>query len=176
MSRATKKRFVHRQMETEFILPTEKQYIAKVVGSKGNNLHEVLSEHGGQFLASMPTKFRNTVWVKREQFVIVEDIEEGDKVKGEIANVLDSESILYIDELGRWPECFKEDSEKLKRSSKRNVKSDGDLIDADMLPPSESEEDEESENEDEEAEDGEEDESSDDESPIKVYNPNRKAV
>ncbi|KAE9551062.1 hypothetical protein FO519_005729 [Halicephalobus sp. NKZ332] len=158
MSRATKKRFVHRQMETEFVLPTEKQYIAKVIGSKGNNLHEILSEHGGKFLASMPMKFRNTVWVKRDQFVIVEDIEEGDKVKGEIVNVLDSESILHIEELG----------------SKRNLKPDGDLVDADMLPPSESDEDEESE--DMEAEDEEESEATDDESPIKVYNPNRKAV
>lgn len=41
----------------------------------------------------MPTKFRHTVWVKRGQFVILQPIEEGDKVRAEILYVLDAENI-----------------------------------------------------------------------------------
>lgn len=180
MSKATKKRFVHRQMETEYVTPGDKQFIAKVISSPGNNLHEISDERGETFLASMPNKFRNTVWIKRGQFVVFEDIDEGDKVKGEIIYVLDTDSILYIDELGRWPKCFSEEADKLKRTTKRNLPAGSDaMIDPDMLPPSDSEE-------DEEAEDGEENESDDNNSVddedeedneiIETYNPNRPVV
>uniref|UniRef100_A0AC34RCR5 Probable RNA-binding protein EIF1AD n=1 Tax=Panagrolaimus sp. JU765 TaxID=591449 RepID=A0AC34RCR5_9BILA len=178
MSKATKKRFIHRQMETEMVLPTEKQIIAKVIGSPGNNLFEILDERGKQFLASMPTKFRKNVWVKRGQFVVVEEIEEGDKVKGEISHVLDAENILYIDEQEKWPECFKEDADKFKRSTRRNLPLGTEaVIDPDMLPPSDEDN---SESEDDEAEEAESaegeivDSSDDDEELIKTYNPNRR--
>ncbi len=46
------------------------------------------------FLVSMPNKFRKNVWVKRGDFVIVAPIEEGDKVKGEIATVLYKEQVI----------------------------------------------------------------------------------
>ena len=37
----------------------------QVVCGRGNNLHEVEDPDGRQFLASMPTKFRRNVWIKR---------------------------------------------------------------------------------------------------------------
>ena len=37
----------------------------QVLSSKGNNLHEVETSDGKIFLASMPTKFRKNVWIKR---------------------------------------------------------------------------------------------------------------
>ena len=37
----------------------------QVVCGRGNNLHEVEEAEGHQFLASMPTKFRRNVWIKR---------------------------------------------------------------------------------------------------------------
>ena len=42
----------------------------------------------------MPNKFRKSVWVRRGDFVVVEPIPEGDKVKAEIARV------LYKDQVG----------------------------------------------------------------------------
>uniref|UniRef100_A0A914Y979 Probable RNA-binding protein EIF1AD n=1 Tax=Panagrolaimus superbus TaxID=310955 RepID=A0A914Y979_9BILA len=138
MSRATKKRLVMKELDTVLFLPESNQMIAKTIASRGNNLHEVLDQKGNQYLASMPMKFRNTVWLKRGQYVLVESIEEGDKVKAEIVNILDSDSVLYIEENGQWPEIFVDEVEKLKRSTNKN----GDIggrIDADMLPPSESE-------------------------------------
>lgn len=38
---------------------------AQIVGSRGNNLHEVLTSRGDTFLVSMPTKFRKNIWIKR---------------------------------------------------------------------------------------------------------------
>ena len=36
----------------------------------------------------MPTKFRKNVWIKRGDFVMVQPIDEGDKVKAEIVHIL----------------------------------------------------------------------------------------
>lgn len=69
-----------------------------------------------RFLVSMPTKFRKNVWVKRGDFVIVEPIEEGDKVKGEIVRILTQQQIKQFTKDGVWPEKFisKDDSEPNK--------------------------------------------------------------
>lgn len=39
--------------------------LVQVLGGRGNNLHEVENGTGEQYLVSMPTKFRRTVWIKR---------------------------------------------------------------------------------------------------------------
>lgn len=39
----------------------------------------------------MPNKFRKNLWIKRNNFVLVEDIFEGDKVKAEIVRILTAE-------------------------------------------------------------------------------------
>jgi probable RNA-binding protein EIF1AD len=45
----------------------------------------------------MPTKFRKNVWIKRGDFIMVQPIEEGDKVKAEIVHILvDKHHIKYI--------------------------------------------------------------------------------
>uniref|UniRef100_A0A914QQV4 Probable RNA-binding protein EIF1AD n=1 Tax=Panagrolaimus davidi TaxID=227884 RepID=A0A914QQV4_9BILA len=154
MSRATKKRFVMKELDTQFILPESNQLIAKCLASRGNNLHEVLDQKGNQYLASMPTKFRNTVWIKRGQYILVESIEEGDKVKAEIVNILDSENILHIDANGQWPESFADEVEKLKRSTNKK----GGENDIDLPPGFSDDESEGDENEADESEDDEEEE------------------
>lgn len=73
-----------------------------MISGKGNNLHEVETENGERYLASMPTKFRRNVWMKRGCFVIVEPIEEGNKVKAEIVHILLPDQIKYIKEEGKW--------------------------------------------------------------------------
>ncbi|KAK7103288.1 hypothetical protein V1264_018218 [Littorina saxatilis] len=112
----------------EFVLPAEKQQVVKLTGGRGNNLHAVVDAKGDEFLVSMPTKFRKNIWVKRGDYVIIDPIEEGDKVRGEIAHVLFQEHIKHIQEEGLWPEAF--GIEKRKTT---------DYIEADLLPPSDSE-------------------------------------
>ncbi|UMM35542.1 hypothetical protein L5515_008113 [Caenorhabditis briggsae] len=118
----------------------------------------------------MPTKFRKAVWLRRDQFVVVRPIAEGDKVKGEIEYILDQDNVLYIRELGKWPSCFEEHALKMTREAKRGKANDK-MIDDDMLPPSESEE-EDDESEDEIEDTYDEDEETDDEE-FDTYNPNR---
>ena len=65
MSKATKRKHVTKELLDNYDLPTENQSIVKVVGGRGNNLHEVETADGDKFLVSMPSKFRKNVWMKR---------------------------------------------------------------------------------------------------------------
>lgn len=95
-----------KQLENDYDLPSENQSIVRVVASKGNNLHEVMTASGESYLASMPTKFRKNIWVKRGDYVLVEPIEEGDKVKGEMVKVLTAETVKYFTKCDVWPKQF----------------------------------------------------------------------
>lgn len=108
MSRVTKLKHVKRELEADdFSLPTEKQQIVRVVSSKGNNLHEVEpAESTTNFLVTMPNKFRKNVWIKRGNYVLVDMIEEGDKVKAELVRVLTDEHMKEFIKHGVWPKKF----------------------------------------------------------------------
>ncbi|KAM8908441.1 putative RNA-binding protein EIF1AD isoform 1-T3 [Spinachia spinachia] len=112
MSQATKRKHVVKEALGDFVTPTEKQQIVKVTGSRGNNLHEAVTARGVTFLVSMPTKFRKNLWIKRGDYVIVDPIEEGEKVKAEISFILYKDNIQYLQKQQLWPEGFTEEPEK----------------------------------------------------------------
>lgn len=107
MSAATKRKHVMRSVLSEDLEPPkENQDIVKIRASMGNNLHEVETVTGEIYLISMPTKFRKYVWVKRGDFVLVEPIAEGDKVRAEMVRPVTSDYIRYLRENNKWPEGF----------------------------------------------------------------------
>merc|ERR1712226_672844 len=101
------KRDVTREaIETDFI-PKHGQFIAKVIAARGNNLHEVESQYEIEhILVSMPLKFRKTIWIKRDNYVICEPIDEGKKVRGEICACLLEDHIRHLKKIDQWPEKF----------------------------------------------------------------------
>lgn len=139
MSKVTKRKHVMKEMQTDdFDHPTPNQQIVRIVGSRGNNLHEVesaepitirdSSEAIDRFLASMPTKFRKNVWVKRGDFVIIEPINEGDKVKAEIVRILTPQHIKEFSKDGIWPEKFATNNRKVKPKDDADIEDDDDLF------------------------------------------------
>lgn len=107
MSRATKRKHVIREVLVEEIRPpTKEQSIVQVLAGRGNNLHLVAPASGESYLASMPTKFRRNVWIKRGDYLLVEPIPEGDKVKAEIVTIITRDHEKYYRELGIWPPEF----------------------------------------------------------------------
>jgi len=122
MSSATKRKHVTREVEQEFNLPEGDQIIVKVVAGRGNNLHEVEDSTGNTFLVSMPNKFRKNVWIKRGDFVVVNPIEEGDKVKAEIFTILYKDQIKYIKANNLWPTGFEKAAVVSQDLSKLNIK------------------------------------------------------
>ncbi|KAK3764045.1 hypothetical protein RRG08_046514 [Elysia crispata] len=127
MSATTKKKHVTKEVLEEYPLPDGNKEVAKVTAARGNNLHEVISSSGETFLVSMPSKFRKHVWIKRGDFIMIEPIEEGDKVKGEITHILFKDQIKHIQENNMWPKSF---------ADKAATVSDDNMIPDDMLPPS----------------------------------------
>ncbi|ETE57784.1 putative RNA-binding protein EIF1AD [Ophiophagus hannah] len=100
MSQATKRKHVVKAVLEEYVVPSERQQIVRVLGTPGNNLHEVETPEGTRFLVSMPTKFRKNIWIKRGDFLLVDPIEEGEKVKAEISFVLYKDHVQYLKKEG----------------------------------------------------------------------------
>lgn len=163
MSRATKRKYVTKEVLEEFVEPSGDQEIVRVLCGRGNNLHEVESPMGKLYLVSMPTKFRRNVWIKRGNFVVVEPIAEGDKVKAEIVHILYPMQIRSLKEENKWPSRFTD-----KVDSKRN----GDVDSYKQISGNESVYRERSGNESTEQDDDDDEEEEDDESDLFV-NTNR---
>ncbi|XP_056383309.1 probable RNA-binding protein EIF1AD isoform X2 [Hyla sarda] len=126
MSKTTKRKHVVKEVLLDYVQPTANQRIVKILGSPGNNLHEVETAEGERFLASMPTKFRKNIWIKRGDFVIVDPIAEGEKVKAEIAFILYKDHQRLLQKEGLWPSAFnKEDTESpaKEKESKKEAES-----------------------------------------------------
>ncbi|XP_026724765.1 probable RNA-binding protein EIF1AD [Trichoplusia ni] len=121
MSKVNKRKHVMNEaLWDDYELPKENQSIVKVVKSKGNNLHEISTPAGEEYLVSMPTKFRKNIWVKRGDYILVEPIPEGDKVKAEIVKIMNKDSIKYYKENNLWPKEFED--------SKKETSEDGDIF------------------------------------------------
>jgi len=111
--------------------------------------------------------------------VIIDPIEEGDKVRGEIAHVLFQDHIKHIQDEGFWPAGF--EVEKKKASS---------YMDDDLLPPSDSDDEDNLagkvvnanrgrqlyEEEDEDDDDSDDDESCEDEGEVEKVQDLRETV
>ncbi|XP_053735400.1 probable RNA-binding protein EIF1AD [Synchiropus splendidus] len=167
MSQATKRKHVVKEVLGDFVTPTENQQIVKVTGSRGNNLHETVTAQGETFLVSMPTKFRKNIWIKRGDFVIVDPIEEGEKVKAEISFILYKDHIQYLQKQQLWPEGFMDKpssqdqtSKEVEEEANEDEESNSEDDDSDLFVNtnrshcqySESEEEEEEEDSEDEAE------------------------
>ncbi|KAL6034685.1 hypothetical protein STEG23_014002 [Scotinomys teguina] len=102
------------------MVPSDQQQIVKVLRTPGNNLHEVETAQGQRFLVSMPSKYRKNIWIKRGDFLIVDPIEEGEKVKAEISFVLCKNHVRSLQKEGHWPEAFSEVAEKQSNMNRQS--------------------------------------------------------
>ncbi|XP_061058055.1 probable RNA-binding protein EIF1AD isoform X2 [Eubalaena glacialis] len=100
MSQATKRKHVVKEVLGEHMVPSDQQQIVRVLRTPGNNLHEVETAQGQRFLVSMPSKYRKNIWIKRGDFLIVDPIEEGEKVKAEISFVLCKDHVRSLQKEG----------------------------------------------------------------------------
>ncbi|UXI16444.1 UDP-glycosyltransferase [Sarcoptes scabiei] len=111
MTATTKKKHVIQEMFEHFQEPDDAQDIVKVIRGCGNNLHEVVTAKGDQYLVSMPSKFRRSIWIKRGDYLIVNSIEEGNKVKAEIHSILLKDHIRHLKNQNKWPKEFDDDND-----------------------------------------------------------------
>lgn len=95
--------------------------VAKIVATRGSNQFDVKLADGQQELAILPTKFRKLVWLKRNDFVIVETVTDEDDdneddrtgeatktndsggIRCMISHILYQEQIKHLVGKGLWP-------------------------------------------------------------------------
>lgn len=105
------RKFVRQQLDTTWPEPTGRQFIARAGVPKGNNLHNISTASGEEMLASMPTRFRKNVWMKRGDYLIAEPIDEGIEVRAEINCILLKDQVRHLKQIGAWPAEFDDTSQ-----------------------------------------------------------------
>lgn len=118
-----KKKYVLNEVLDDDCHLGENQQLVKVLASCGNYLYEICTTGGDVFLVSMPSKFRNTVWIRKGSYVIIESIDEGQKVRGEIVKVLLKHHLKQMKKDGNWPKEFDEDANPPESSVTDDVES-----------------------------------------------------
>jgi len=109
------------QVLNDFPVPGKDERIAQVVATRGGNQFEVRLPNRQAQLALLPTKFHKLVWVKRNDYVIVQtsgddgDDHDGDKtakgVRYMINHILYKDQIKHLKSEKLWPEEFDNDEE-----------------------------------------------------------------
>ena len=117
-----KRRTPYRKQVTDSVLyafpePGPSQHVAVVIKSHGSNLLEVETPAGsaaGRGLAMLPSKFRKLVWVKRGDFVIVDEAAgsfvaadgAAGAVRYMVEHILYGDQVRHLRSIGKWPACF----------------------------------------------------------------------
>ena len=145
MSGAKRKGKFRKGVEDDYLnslpIPEEGDSIAQVLGARGSNIFEValtskeVSAKSSGNLALLPSKYRNVIWVKTKDFLIlngggqsnrkVTEGDEGDeeeggdavsssaesssKVQYAIKHILNKNQIKHIKKAGMWPDHFSSD-------------------------------------------------------------------
>ncbi|KAF5177513.1 Nucleic acid-binding, OB-fold-like protein [Thalictrum thalictroides] len=102
-----------RASEEETFTLQEGQCIMQVVSLRGSNLIEVMDAGGKKSLAIFPAKFQKSMWIKRGNFVVVDErgrdmaLESGSKVACTVLQVLVYGQVRTLQKSPEWPEIFK---------------------------------------------------------------------
>ncbi|CAJ2644319.1 unnamed protein product [Trifolium pratense] len=110
----------------------------QVVSLRGSNLIEVMDARGEKSLALFPAKFQKSIWIKRGNFVVVDEsgkkeaLESGSKVACIVIQVLVYAQVRALQKSAEWPEIFKHDSNERPIVHQEN---ETDTSDDDRLPP-----------------------------------------
>ncbi|KAI1810111.1 putative S1-like domain-containing protein [Poronia punctata] len=111
---------------------TSSQHVAKVIKAEGNSLYSCTLPNQKTVLVELASRFRNTIWIKRGGYVLLELALPGQqtgKVEGEIVNVVRDEKEWR--KQSYWPKEF--------AKSTYDSEDDEDDSNVGKLPPSDSE-------------------------------------
>ncbi|CAE6429901.1 unnamed protein product [Rhizoctonia solani] len=86
--------------------------ICRIGVARGGSQFEVWDGESN-WLAELPKRFRNTIWVRRGSYVLVDTTHgsTGSNIKGEITFVLQKDHISELKKRGEWPTKLDESQE-----------------------------------------------------------------
>ncbi|KAJ2219346.1 hypothetical protein IWW45_009349 [Coemansia sp. RSA 485] len=115
--------------------PTKECPVARVLGPRGQHLHEVVVARSlvtaainqrlnkddktwFTTLVQLPPRFRSVVWVKRGSYVLADLAEQlTDKIGGEVAMVMMAAQVKHLKQAGGWPAEYEDLWEEITGSS-----------------------------------------------------------
>ncbi|KAH0541278.1 hypothetical protein FGG08_004202 [Glutinoglossum americanum] len=109
------------------------QAIARVIKATGNNLYSVELPSGKTLLVELPPRFRNTIWIKRGGYVLIDTNSSevrDNKLNGDIVNVVRDEKDWRKETY--WPKEF------VKKSSYGEESGDDESVVGKMPPAGDS--------------------------------------
>ncbi|CAL5204201.1 unnamed protein product [Lathyrus oleraceus] len=130
-----------RASEEKHVTLGDGQCIMQVVSLRGSNLIEVMDASGDKSLALFPAKFQKSMWIKRGNFVVVDEsgkkeaLESGSKVGCIVSQVLFYDQLRALKKSAEWPEIFKDDLNERVAGQQENETDTSDDDDDDGLPP-----------------------------------------
>ncbi|XP_055811047.1 uncharacterized protein LOC129880845 isoform X2 [Solanum dulcamara] len=108
----------------------------------GQSVMQVMDAKGENSLAIFPAKFQKSMWIKRGNFVVVDEsgreeaVESGRKVGCVVTKVLYYEQVRVLQKSAEWPEIFKSIAvESSKQDLVSQIEENEDSSDDDGLPP-----------------------------------------
>ncbi|CAG9463760.1 unnamed protein product [Pedinophyceae sp. YPF-701] len=119
------------------------QKVVRAVEVRGGNIVQVEYPSGERTLVIIPAKFVKKLWIKNGSFVVIDDVELGDradsaghKVTGEVVHVLYEDSIKHIrrKQPDKWPAVWAQEERRCDRPPLPGEGSEGSGEDDLMLP------------------------------------------
>lgn len=85
-------------------VPALGQHLVRAIGSRGSNLIEVEYPDGRSTLCLLPAKFHKKLWIKKGNYLYIEDVKESDsRVTGQIVRVLFEDDVKALRKIdGIW--------------------------------------------------------------------------
>ena len=106
----SRKHVLQKSLQEDVEPPGEGQHIVMAVGSRGSNIMEVTFPDGKCTLCLIPARFHKKLWIKRGNYLIIENVEEADAaVTGQVVHVLFADHVKQLKKIeGVWPIEFAE--------------------------------------------------------------------
>ncbi|QQP38793.1 putative RNA-binding protein EIF1AD [Caligus rogercresseyi] len=113
MSSTTKRKFVTKEIINEYVLPDASKELVRVTAGRATIFTALWMLPERSFWLPCLASFVRVSTSSEEDYVLIEKIPEGGKVKAEIVHIPLKDQIKYIRDQGLWPKAFEEEEEKI---------------------------------------------------------------
>lgn len=84
---------------------SDTQMVCKIVSPRGDSTFEAVDEHDNTVLIMLPSKFSHQIFIKRDDYVIVDPAtEQNTKLFGMIDNIVATKHLKKISKDEKWPQ------------------------------------------------------------------------
>ena len=98
------------EMLNRLVEPTSNQHIVRIKAIRGQGTLDVELPDGKEVMARMPNQFKDVVFFKLGNYLIIEETGTEQRQFYEVAHMLWKEQIQHLKSLSLWPSIFEEEA------------------------------------------------------------------